>query len=93
MNLCSQGGLKKEKLVCGRKTLYKRLLTVFTATCFGRFYINSDAREAYFQLCKTFFELVNDLLPATQFLGWYHLHGFGLKAIVADMCSKQASGM
>ena len=88
-----QGGLKKEKLVCGKKTLYKRLLTVLTATCFGRFYINSDAREAYFQLFKTFFELVDEYLQRTnQFLGWHHLHGHGLKAIVADMCSKQASG-
>jgi len=93
MSLCLQRGLMKEKLVCKSKTLVKRLLTMLSATSFGRCYINSDAREAYFQLFKTFFELVDEYLQRTnQFLGWHHLHGHGLKAIVADMCSKQASG-
>jgi len=84
----------REKLVCKNNTVDKRLLTMLIATSFGRCYVNSDSREAYFQLFKTFFELVNKyLLPTKQFLGWHHIHGFGLKAVVADMCSKQASGV
>lgn len=87
------GWVKGGEMGMCKETLCKRLLTVLLAICFGRCYINSDAREACFQLFKTFFGLVDDLLPPNQFLGWFHLHGFGIKAVVADMCSKQASGM
>ena len=85
--------MRKGKFVSINKVLSKHLLTILLAINFGRCYVNSDSREAYFQLFKTFFELVDEYLQRTnQFLGWHHLHGHGLKAIVADMCSKQASG-
>ena len=94
MSLCWQRGLRKGKFVSTNKVLSKHLLTMLLAISFGRCYVNLDAREAYFQLFKTFFELVNIYLrPSKRFLGWHYIHGFGLKAVVADMCSKQALGM
>jgi hypothetical protein len=61
---------------------------------FGRTYINRDTREGYFHLFSTFFSLVDRyLMPHSCRIAWFHIDGFGMHAIVTDMCSKQAAGM
>ena len=60
---------------------------------FARIFINSDSREGYAHLFKSFFALANEKLELFNLkIQWHHIHGTGLKAIVADMCHKQASG-
>ena len=61
---------------------------------FGRTYINRDTWEGYFHLFSTFFSLVDKyLMPYNCHVAWYHIDGYGMHAIVTDMCSKQAAGM
>jgi hypothetical protein len=60
---------------------------------FARIYINSDTREGYAYLFKSFFALANEKLAAFNLkIQWHHIHGTGLKVIVSDMCHKQAAG-
>ena len=59
---------------------------------YGRVFINSESRVAYFNLFTMFWRQVELALPRTQRVRWHHLHSSGVKAIVTDMCSKQASG-
>ena len=60
---------------------------------FARIFINSNSREGFAHLFKSFFALANETLaPFNLKIQWHHIHGTGLKAIVSDMCHKQASG-
>jgi hypothetical protein len=63
------------------------------AMVFARIFINSDTRDGYAHLFKSFFTLANEkLVPFNLKIQWHHIHSTGLKAIVSDMCHKQASG-
>jgi hypothetical protein len=62
---------------------------VITYSCV---FINSETQVAYFNLFTMFWRQVELALPCTQRVRWHYLYLSGIKAIVTDMCSKQASG-
>lgn len=66
--------------------------TLVLVVTYGRVFINSETRVAYFHLFTMFWRQIELALPRAQKVRWHHLHSSGIKAIVTDMCSKQASG-
>ncbi len=61
---------------------------------FGRILINQETSQGYLTSFSMFFGNLNLALVAAkkQCIEWFHHHGRGIHAVVADMCPKQAHG-
>jgi hypothetical protein len=55
-------------------------------------FINSETQVDYFNLFRMFWRQVKLALPCIQRVRWHYLYSSNIKAIVINMCSKQASG-
>ncbi|KAG4026597.1 hypothetical protein MFRU_038g00010 [Monilinia fructicola] len=63
-------------------------------TQLSRVYTDVETAEGFYQLFKNWYRCINEALENADQppLHFHHIHGNGIKAIVVDMCAKQANG-
>ncbi|KAA8571414.1 hypothetical protein EYC84_001417 [Monilinia fructicola] len=64
-------------------------------TQLSRVYTDVETAEGFYQLFKNWYRCINEALENADQppLHFHHIHGNGIKAIVVDMCAKQANAL